>query len=222
MQVLQCVLQSLQYKLQSLKCRLQSLQLNFILGPIPLNIRTENKNPRPKDGRGFIIFRFISYLFVHDKDEAATRLAENLCGEAIDGGDIPRAIRGIGKELDLIGWLDKAEIERERLSLIETIDACHIPRMAKATGKDCTLAWITTHKARLIPHIWQLREEILYSLRLGEITLWLMAKSQPIMASLMLLKTLKRVNKYSYQIAKFFDWDLAFSFYLILIKLSYK
>ena len=46
LQSLQYKLQSLKCKLQVLQCRLQSLQLNFLLGPIPLIIRTEKKNPR--------------------------------------------------------------------------------------------------------------------------------------------------------------------------------
>ncbi len=48
---------------------------------------------------------------MHDEDEDAAGLAGELRGEAIDGGDSPRAIRGIGKELDLVGRLDEAEIE---------------------------------------------------------------------------------------------------------------
>ena len=77
---------------------------------------------------------------MHDEDEAATGLASELRGEAIDVGDGPEAIRGVGKILDLVGWLDKAEVERECLSLIETVDTCHIPRMSETTGKDGTLA----------------------------------------------------------------------------------
>ena len=49
-------------------------------------------------------------LLMHDEDEAATGLASELCGEAIDVGDSPGAIRGVGKVLDLVGWLDKAEV----------------------------------------------------------------------------------------------------------------
>ena len=48
---------------------------------------------------------------MHDEDEAATGLAGELGGEAIDIGDSPGAIRGIGKELDLVGRLDKVEVE---------------------------------------------------------------------------------------------------------------
>ena len=90
---------------------------------------------------------------MHNKDEAATRLASELPGETFDVGDGPGAVRGIGKELDLIGRLDKAEVERERLSLIETVDACHIPTVTKATGEDGTFARITSDEARLIPYI---------------------------------------------------------------------
>ena len=115
-------------------------------------------------------------LIMNDKDEATSRLAEDLRGETFDVGDSPRAIGGIGKEQNLIDWLDKAEVEQEGLGFIETIDTCHIPRMTKATGKDGTLARITTDEARLIPHVWQLREEILHSLRLCEITLWLIGQ----------------------------------------------
>ena len=89
---------------------------------------------------------------MHDEDEAATGLASELGGEAIDIGDSPGAIRGISKVLDPVGWLDEAEVEREGLSLIETVDTCHIPRMSETTGKDGTLARTSTHKARLIPH----------------------------------------------------------------------
>ena len=67
---------------------------------------------------------------MHDEDEAATGLAEELRGEAFGVGDGPRTVRGIGEELDLVGRLDKAEVERERLSLIEAVDACHIPRIS--------------------------------------------------------------------------------------------
>ena len=63
---------------------------------------------------------------MHDEDEAATGLAGELREEAIDVGDSPGAIKGVGKVLDLVGRLDKAEVERERLSLIEAVDACHI------------------------------------------------------------------------------------------------
>ena len=124
---------------------------------------------------------------MHDEDEAATGLASELCGEAIDVGDSPGAIRGVGKVLDLVGWLDKAEVEREGLSLIETIDACHIPRMSETTGKDGTLARTSTHKARLIPHSRQLCKEVLYGLRLCEITLRLVCQ--------MLQTTLKEYGK---------------------------
>ena len=48
---------------------------------------------------------------MHDEDEATTELASELGGEAIDVGDGPGAIRGIGKELDLVGRLDKVEVE---------------------------------------------------------------------------------------------------------------
>ena len=48
---------------------------------------------------------------MHDEDEAAAGLAEELRGEAFDVGDGPGAIRGIGKELDLVGRLDKVEVE---------------------------------------------------------------------------------------------------------------
>ena len=113
---------------------------------------------------------------MHDEDEAATGLAGELRGEAINVGDSPRAIRGVGKVLDLVGWLDEAEVEREGLSLIETIDACHIPRMSEATSKDGTLARITSDEARLIPHGRQLRKEVLYGLGLSEITLWLIGQ----------------------------------------------
>ena len=113
---------------------------------------------------------------MHDEDEAATGLAGELRGEAIDVGDSPGAIKGVGKVLDLVGWLDEAEVEREGLSLIETIDTCHIPRMSETTGEDSTLAWITSNEARLIPYIWQLREEILHGLRLCEITLRLVSQ----------------------------------------------
>ena len=89
---------------------------------------------------------------MHDEDEAATELASELGGEAIDIGDSPGAIRGISKVLDPVGWLDKAEVEREGLSLSETIDTCHIPRMSETTGKDSTLARITNDEARLIPY----------------------------------------------------------------------
>ena len=89
---------------------------------------------------------------MHDEDEAATGLAGELRGEAIDVGDSPGAIRGVGKVLDPVEWLDEAEVEREGLSLIETIDACHIPRMSETTGKDGTLARITNDEARLIPY----------------------------------------------------------------------
>ena len=67
---------------------------------------------------------------MHDEDEAAAGLAEDLRGEAINVGDSPRAIRGISKVLDPVGWLDEAEVEREGLSLIEAVDACHIPRIS--------------------------------------------------------------------------------------------
>ena len=89
---------------------------------------------------------------MHDKDEAATGLAGELRGEAINVGDSPGAIRGISKVLDPVGWLDEAEVEREGLSLIETIDTCHIPTVSKATGEDSTLARITSDEARLIPY----------------------------------------------------------------------
>ena len=91
---------------------------------------------------------------MNDEDKAATGLAGELRGEAINVGDSPRAIRGISKVLDPVGWLDEAEVEREGLSLIETIDTCHIPTVSKATGKDGTLARITSDEARLIPYIW--------------------------------------------------------------------
>ena len=55
---------------------------------------------------------------MHDEDEAAARLAEELRGETINVGNSPGAIRGIGKVLNLVGWLDEAEVEREGLSLI--------------------------------------------------------------------------------------------------------
>ena len=113
---------------------------------------------------------------MHDKDEAATGLAGELRGEAIDVGDSPGAIKGVGKVLDLVGWLDEAEVERERLGLIEAVDACHIPRMSKATGEDSTLARIACDETRFIPDIRQLREEILYVLGLCEITLWLVCQ----------------------------------------------
>ena len=48
---------------------------------------------------------------MHDEDEAAAGLAEELRGEAFDVGDGPGAIRGIGEELDLVGRLDKVEVE---------------------------------------------------------------------------------------------------------------
>ena len=113
---------------------------------------------------------------MHDEDEAATGLASELGGEAIDIGDSPGAIRGISKVLDPVGWLDEAEVEREGLSLIETIDTCHIPRMSETTGKDGTLARITCDEARLTPYGRQLREEILYVLGLCEITLRLVCQ----------------------------------------------
>ena len=48
---------------------------------------------------------------MHDEDEAATGLAEDLRGEAFDIGDGPGAVRGIGEVLNLVGRLDKAEVE---------------------------------------------------------------------------------------------------------------
>jgi hypothetical protein len=53
----------------------------------------------------------MGYSFMHDEDEAAAGLAEDLRGETIDVGDSPRAIRGVGKVLDLVGRLDEAEVE---------------------------------------------------------------------------------------------------------------
>ena len=42
---------------------------------------------------------------MHDEDEDATRLAEDLRGEAFNVGDSPGAIRGVSKVLDLVGQM---------------------------------------------------------------------------------------------------------------------
>ena len=129
----------------------------------------------------------LGVYIMHDEDEAATGLARELRGEAIDVGESQRAIWGIGQVLDLVGWLDETEVEREGLSLIETIDACHIPRMSETTGKDGTRARITNDEARRIPYGRQLRKEVLYRLGLCEITLRLVCQ--------MLQTTLKENGK---------------------------
>ena len=45
----------------------------------------------------YFCFIVVGFSFMHDKDEAATGLAGELRGEAINVGDSPGAIRGISK-----------------------------------------------------------------------------------------------------------------------------
>ena len=109
-------------------------------------------------------------VYIQYKYKASTRLTSHRCGEFIDNGERPFAAGSIGKT-DTVGALDEATVETKRLRLVKTVDACHIPHLAMATGEDNTLSRIAAQIARLIPYVWQQRQEILNSMWLGEKTL---------------------------------------------------
>ena len=64
----------------------------------------------------------------------------------------------------------------ECLGIIEAVDASNIPVVSMTTGDDGTLARIAAEIARLVPDIRQLRQEILYGLRLGQKTFGLIGQ----------------------------------------------
>ena len=80
--------------------------------------------------------------------------------------DRPTTIAIIGK--DCCGAILRQEIEGhlESLLFVCAIDTCYIPCRTITTRKNNTLTRIATDKARLIPYVRQIRQEVLHRLGL--------------------------------------------------------